>query len=78
MEKQQQIEEMLLDTCPVCGGDLLIQTSIYETDAPIEGLVDQGVYNVNMSSEWDARLCESCGVAWAVCRWVTTDFNEEE
>lgn len=69
IENQEQIEENL-STCPVCGSDDVVEMTVYDEQNPTECLMEQGIFDVNMSPEWNARICLSCKVGWATCRWV--------
>lgn len=73
MCNQEELEEKLLQVCPVCKGADLVEMSFASDDEAMEYLIDQCIFDVNMSNEWDGRICKDCGISWAVCRWVSTD-----
>lgn len=71
MSNQDNLEQKLFTSCPVCKSNELIDITISCEEPPFEYLIEHNVTDLAISSEWDGKICRKCNISWSVARWVT-------
>ena len=76
MNRQEDIEEILLNTCPVCkSSNNLEEVYLSDVKTSYDQIISQ---DVRISTDWSVNICTKCIVAWAVPTWVAFDENPNQ